>query len=334
MELSRNLPYFLQNVKRAPNADIPTLTDCEEFICSVVPPTKLLSSDNASKLISSIKIIRKAQSPPLKGEFDAFLSIVNLIKEGKYTKNFLIKKACEVDGVVIYPRGTDLHPIMKRFMEILSNNGSELIHSSLQRLVALTISSKKKKKIVLSSDPFDIATMSMRGIKSCMSWSNAHSIKLEGSIVDPTAYVLYITDGANTNLGTRMLYRAVVRVVNKITAASATTPSSIETDNYSVYIDNLYTTTGNKIHIRTKSKVLEIIKEFLTRKIKELGSPKFNPVVECMGINDRYKFVIQAVPEVRDLPTYRKSYIDSGIRYIWRRKLNDGKMTNFYLNEY
>lgn len=60
---------------------------------------------------------------------------------------------------------------------------------------------------------YNIATMSMRGIASCMSWFDDHSNSLIGSLLDPCCGVIYLTDGRETPLGERMIGRSVVRIV-------------------------------------------------------------------------------------------------------------------------
>jgi len=62
---------------------------------------------------------------------------------------------------------------------------------------------------------WDIATMSMRKISSCMRWSSSHAKSLVGSILDPYVGIIYITDGTYTKHGKSMLARAVVRFVVK-----------------------------------------------------------------------------------------------------------------------
>ena len=56
--------------------------------------------------------------------------------------------------------------------------------------------------------------MSMRGIKSCMNWENGNSHSLVGSLVDPYAGVIYITDNTDTKYGKSMIARSVVRFIS------------------------------------------------------------------------------------------------------------------------
>jgi len=72
--------------------------------------------------------------------------------------------------------------------------------------------------IVFSSDGidglWDIATMSMRGIKSCQRWNGEYKQCLIGSIVDPFTGIIYLTSGANyKQFGTKMVRRCIVRFV-------------------------------------------------------------------------------------------------------------------------
>lgn len=60
---------------------------------------------------------------------------------------------------------------------------------------------------------YDIATMSQRGVMSCMNWNNRHSSHLIGSMVDPFCSLIYLTDGRRTDLGKQIVRRCVVRLV-------------------------------------------------------------------------------------------------------------------------
>jgi len=78
----------------------------------------------------------------------------------------------------------------------------------------------KGRSIVFSSKPWDIATMSMRGISSCQSWTGSEGwilvmakSKLIGSIADPYCAIIFITNGKKTDCGNKMLSRSLVRLV-------------------------------------------------------------------------------------------------------------------------
>lgn len=75
----------------------------------------------------------------------------------------------------------------------------------------------KNLKLVFSSNNFkgawDLATMAMRGIRSCQSWTDSYRSKLVGSIVDPYVGIIYLTNNNLLSHGTRMMRRALVRFV-------------------------------------------------------------------------------------------------------------------------
>jgi hypothetical protein len=61
---------------------------------------------------------------------------------------------------------------------------------------------------------WDIATMSMRGISSCIRWDGKFKLTLIGSIADPFTGIIYLTSGKkHGKFGTRMIKRCVVRFV-------------------------------------------------------------------------------------------------------------------------
>jgi hypothetical protein len=79
-------------------------------------------------------------------------------------------------------------------------------------------------QIVFSSDGvdglWDIATMSMRGISSCQSWTGGQRNALVGSLVDPFVGVIYLTSGTKfiigankrkQDMGSKMIRRSLVR---------------------------------------------------------------------------------------------------------------------------
>lgn len=69
-------------------------------------------------------------------------------------------------------------------------------------------------RAVFSHRPWDIATMSQRGITSCQSWNESHlKTALVGSMLCPYTAIAYLTDGEKTPHGERMLVRSVVRYV-------------------------------------------------------------------------------------------------------------------------
>lgn len=117
----------------------------------------------------------------------------------------------------------------------------------------------KKMYIVFSSDGldglWDIATMSMRGIKSCQSWTSRSKYKTNiiGSIVDPFTGVIYLTTGKDVNhLGSKMINRCVVRlVVDKTTRK----PSIVVDRMYPVWNNNVANLFDDFIRRKTDNKL-------------------------------------------------------------------------------
>jgi len=72
-------------------------------------------------------------------------------------------------------------------------------------------------KIVFSSDgidgAWDILTMSQRGINSCQSWHGQYKNCTIGSVVDPYTAIMYLTSNTETQYGSKMIRRCVVRFV-------------------------------------------------------------------------------------------------------------------------
>jgi hypothetical protein len=101
--------------------------------------------------------------------------------------------------------------INKVFPYIGLDNSSEL----LSKFKHIKLEEFKKAHIYFSSVEkngiWDIATMSMRGIHSCMKWSSKQSKHLIGSIIDPFTAVIYITDKTKLKYGSKFLRRSVVR---------------------------------------------------------------------------------------------------------------------------
>jgi len=77
--------------------------------------------------------------------------------------------------------------------------------------------SNRQLDVAFSSDnevgAWDLATMAMRGIHSCQSWTAGRRSNLIGSIIDPCCGIIYLTDNEETQYGSNMLYRSIVRYV-------------------------------------------------------------------------------------------------------------------------
>lgn len=98
--------------------------------------------------------------------------------------------------------------------------------------------SSKSLKLVFSTDPWDIATMSMRGIKSCMRWNSKMAVCLIGSILCPFTGIVYLTNKKPTKYGEKMLFRSLVRVI-----------FNPKQNCYKIFIDEGYPKVFNPINI-------------------------------------------------------------------------------------
>jgi hypothetical protein len=152
-------------------------------------------------------------------------------------------------------------------------------------------------RIVFSSKPWDIATMSMRGIESCQRWSsNAHRNALVGSMIDPYAGIIYLTDGKGGGKGKRMFARAVVRIIaDKIIG----TPY--------LFLETVYLNDKVIPYYGTYDSIYNAFASFLRKKTRN------------MTILDR-KYVagigIPTSDHIRKLPGRYLSYRDSHLSYI------------------
>ena len=119
--------------------------------------------------------------------------------------------------------------------------------------------------IVFSSDGseglWDILTMSMRGIKSCVRWDGAHKLTLIGSMADPYTGIIYLTSEKKEKLGTHMAKRCLVRFV-----------IDGENDKPYLLIDRMYPTLDMD--------VLSAFKEFIERKTSNRFDIIYGPTMD------------------------------------------------------
>lgn len=147
---------------------------------------------------------------------------------------------------------------------------------------------------------WDIATMSMRGTKSCQRWGNEnHRQKVIGTMIDPNAAIIYIETDGKTKYGSKMIRRSVVRlVVNKETGKKLILIERVYPHSKEGYTDKL---------------TFELFKDFIKRKTKN----KFD-VVYGEGCA-KTKYYIPLTPQVEDVSSLGKkflSYRDSGVEYL------------------
>ncbi len=152
------------------------------------------------------------------------------------------------------------------------------------------------KKISFSADPWDIATMSMRGITSCMSWHNSHSVSLSGSILDPYCGLISLCNkvvyhGSTFAYGNGTVARAVVRLVRD------------NNSHHKLLLERLYLA-DKDIPVAQKSLIIEVFKDYLEKKSNlQVLEGRNNGIV---------------IPYFNHLPALSeatRSYRDSGVEY-------------------
>lgn len=141
----------------------------------------------------------------------------NVSKTGR-----LVKAIVDERKKVIFPSKTAASMVIKDIRARASGITDKNLRNQVMKQVANF--SIKPLKVIFSTDPWDIATMSMRGIHSCMRWGTHQSHSLVGSILCPYTAVIYSTDGTKVQpkkyerrtyqMGERMIHRAVVRIVS------------------------------------------------------------------------------------------------------------------------
>lgn len=164
-----------------------------------------------------------------------------------------------------------------------------------------------RHSIVFTYKPWDIATMSMRGIHSCQGWKGSRRAGLIGSMVDPFCAIIFATDRTKVYsdafdgvkrikqvlLGEKMLARAVVRLVLDKDGKEA-----------SLMLEPVY---GVGV-----AKWQELFRAFLEERsgLKVIYGQKW-----CWGARPRPKEFVPSSDAVRSLACATRSFRDSGILY-------------------
>jgi hypothetical protein len=155
-----------------------------------------------------------------------------------------------------------------------------------------------KRKIVFSYDPWDIATMSMRGVDSCQAWNRKQKYHLVGSIVDPNCAVIYLTNGKKTKYGEEMLARSVVRIVYN---------SRSKTKTPALYVESAYR--GDYLSGENETYTEKFV-QFLQRKLRGKRTRVLHP-----GSAYSHKYVIPTTKSIKAIPAEHRSYLDSDVVY-------------------
>ena len=212
--------------------------------------TALKKMKGAAKNIDECKQILTQLTKLIAKNKEGFIQDNNGRYSLKLTKDILLdKKPVLREGESLFRVYNKINEVLKKLKitELLKlENITQFKTFSSQNIP------KTKMKVVFSSDGvdgvWDIATMSMRGISSCQSWSGDYKHCTIGSVLDPFVGILYFTSGAKFNShGSKMIRRALVRfAINE------------ETNRPILIIDYMYPSNDTK--------VLKVFKEFLINK--------------------------------------------------------------------
>ena len=127
-----------------------------------------------------------------------------------YTKNFLNSKGKRLPYNIKRKLGT-----IKRIDKVFPKIGLKNCVSQHPVRVRVGKNQYANWNIGFTSDGIEglwnLATMSMRGVLSCMHWESYHSTQLVGSISDPCTGMVYLTDGTPTQYGVKFKRRSLVR---------------------------------------------------------------------------------------------------------------------------
>lgn len=172
-----------------------------------------------------------------------------------------------IDNKIIFKKNESLFKIFNKINLMLETSvfpKEKIYHieneGSFKNFSILNIPKIYKHKVVFSSDGpegiWDIATMSMRGIKSCQSWDKDNGINFGviGSMIDPFVGIIYIAgDNDKYNkYGSRMMRRCIVRFAIDITTRKP-----------QIILDNMYPEYDFKI----KNAFIKAISDQINNKI-------------------------------------------------------------------
>jgi hypothetical protein len=250
---SKKYPDFIRNnifmkVYEKPEKVFPNigLKNCEMKLSSLKMTGTSIYSSFISSLLDELASAATAlykkglEKKNYKNLQNDIYNITNEIEDRDYDneyKNFIIMNK-KNNYTLVFPQTSYYGCKIQKFSVLKLNKERELIpllsdlntHLNAAKITPIntTINTKLTAEdmcsidannisICFSSDGqkgyWDIATMSMRGISSCMRWSGEHSRSLIGSILDPYAGIIYLTGNKTTKYGKKMLARSVVRMV-------------------------------------------------------------------------------------------------------------------------
>lgn len=160
---------------------------------------------------------------------------------------------------------------------------------------------------------WDIATMSMRGVSSCMNWANPHSVHVLGSIVCPVVAIAYLTDGSKTPYGLSINKRVTVRA---IFVEEDSTQIYTMGKKLAIHVDRFYTKTANVNPMVYDNKdpnprpIVKLISDYIKSKV----SPNI-PVLDAHNTPRTGSWYIPRHKIIDQLAPVQFSFCDAQIPY-------------------
>lgn len=216
----------------------------------------------------------------------------------KYNKSLILTDSIlSFDKKVLVKSGTDIFKLVNKLLKI----GEKYAQVDLFDKANFQ-KECKNLNIVFSSDglngAWDIATMSMRGIKSCMRWTASQAYGLVGSITDPSCGIIYLTNGSKTKYGSKMLFRAVVRFIVDAN------------DKPAILLDRLYSAfykhkpgEHNKIDLQIRDYFIKFLKSKIPSNVRIVDVIKDNGML--------HKYYMPLPPNFSKLAEIEQSYRDT-----------------------
>lgn len=260
--------------------------------CSA-PLTTLLAIEHVRDLIDDIfstregvlKAINKLDDKsaefigPIKMFFTNFTSPDYLdVKEGNKISIMLPEDLIDDrTNKVVFKKGSSLFAFMEKVIEFKVGIPNIFYYDSFKDFSRLNIP-LSSAEINFSADPWDIATMSMRGISTCQSWNGEYRQSVIGSMLDPYVGIVYLSSkGKPTDYGTKMLFRSTVRFA---------------VENKEKYKNKQPVLILDCVYPELFDEVLDLFANFLEEKsgLKVLYAPRFeNDIRDCQYFLPRSK---------------------------------------------
>lgn len=249
--------------------------------------------DNTKKLLKDVQAI-----------VDGNINNLFIENNGKITVNLPKEVKDPISDKPLFKSGEGLFKVYNKINNALTEN-KFLPMSKLEDMTSFKKFSSinvpgQKYKVKFSSDGkegvWDIATMSMRGISSCQSWSQHNSTSVVGSMLDPFTGIIYlqsINDNNPTKYGSKMLRRCIVRfAINN------------KTKKPSIIIERMYPAYDKP--------TMNLFKSFLSERTDNKFPISSN---EEEQYQTAYNFYVPMSNIISELSTNYRPYRDSNIEY-------------------